>query len=336
MSIAHYNFVIFGCNTDFYTAAYHDIMNLENVRYIGNAMQSQNRLLNLIYRFHTAPQVNRYIKLPLKHLYNGKYFVNDFNNNLPLCFFFFGYARGQILEWGYYDYIKSKFPEAKLVCYFQDLIGSNVNLSFDHFRRYFDLILSFDHGDAQTYKTEYYPLVYSSKCPFDLSAEYPKSDVFFVGKAKNRMPEIIAAFEKLTASGLRCDFHITEAEEDYRPYDGEIQYCDFMPYKEYLCRLKAANCILEIMQHGGRGYTLRAGEAIAYRKKLLSNNAQLYDAPFYRKDYVSVFENPDDIDIDFVNKQESNINYDFLEQISPVGLLQFVESKLNKTNGRGV
>lgn len=324
-----YNFVIFGDNSDFYKAAYYDIMALPNVRYIGGAMQIENRLINLLYRLHMNAKINGCISLPFKALYNGRYFINDFNADLPLCFIFFGYSRGKLLETGYYTYIKRKYPNAKLVCYFQDLIGTNPKLCLESFRRYFDLILSFDQGDAQKYAVNYYPLVYSSTCPFDLSYEFSKSDVIFVGKAKNRMQEIIAAFERLKEAGLKCDFHIVGAENTNRLYNGEIDYCEFMPYTEYLCRVKAANCILEIMQHGGRGYTLRLGEAVAYNKKLLSDNTALYDAPFYRKDYISVFEHPSNIDIAFVKKQENAINYDYIEQISPNNLLKYIETALN-------
>lgn len=330
MSDMAYNYVIFGLNTDYYIAAYYDIFHLENVRYIGGAMQYTNKTMEMLYRYHTTPRINDYVRLPLKNIYNSRYFVNNFARDLPLCFLFFGYMRGKILEWGYYEYIKKRFPGSKLVCYFQDLVFTNKHLNVNDFRRYFDLILSFDPEDARKYHFLYYPLVYSSRCPFNLSEEYPSGDVFFAGKAKDRLPEIITAFETLRGANLKCDFHIMEVQCADSPYRDEIHYCNYMPYEEYLCRLKAANCNLEIMQRGGRGYTLRASEAIVYRKKLLSNNLELLHAPFYNQSYISVFHDPKHIDIGFAEKREHDINYNFTEPISPVALLRFIERELKK------
>ena len=322
-----YNFVIFGSNDDFYRAAYFDLMNLDYVRYIGASMQCRCKLINAIFRLHTSPKVNKHIRLPFKNIYNRFYFRNDFARDYPICFLFFGYLRGKILDWGYYRYIKKYYPNAKLVCFFQDLVSSNTNLILDKFRKYFDLILSFDHEDAEKYELIYYPLVYSKGCPFRLSDNYSKSDVFFAGKAKNRLNEIISTYEKLSEAGLNCDFHVIDAIGE-KPYSKQIDYCSLMPYDAYLGRLKATHCVLELMQHGGHGYTLRTNEAIVYRKKLLSNNPELLKAPFYHPSYILVFNNPDEIDTRFIKAQIDSINYAYAEQLSPLALLSFIENKL--------
>lgn len=53
----------------------------------------------------------------------------------------------------------------------------------------------------------YYPLVYS-EVHIEDNNDIPESDVYFVGKAKDRLSEIISFFEKCDAAGLKCDFHI--------------------------------------------------------------------------------------------------------------------------------
>ena len=324
-----FNFVIFGSNDDFYRAAYHGIMNLDTVRYIGSPMQCKNRLIRFVHRIHISPKTNKYLSLPFKSIYSCLYFKNDFRTKLPICFLFFGYSRGKVLDWGYYKYVKRKYPKAKLVCFFQDLVSTNANFDFDKFRCYFDLILSFDQEDAKKYGLIYYPLVYSNESPFKPSGDYPHSDIFFAGKAKDRMKEIISAYEKLNGSGLICDFHIVDSQQEYRPYSEQINYCSFLPYEEYLSRLKASSCILELMQHGGHGYTLRTNEAIVYGKKLLSNNSELLNAPFYNDSFIHVFSNPEDIDISFIKNGTDRINYKYTEQISPLSLLEFIQSRLS-------
>ena len=55
----------------------------------------------------------------------------------------------------------------------------------------------------------YYPLVYSEVHVED-DNDIPESDVYFVGKAKDRLSEIISFFEKCDAAGLKCDFHLVD------------------------------------------------------------------------------------------------------------------------------
>jgi len=51
----------------------------------------------------------------------------------------------------------------------------------------------------------------------------------------------------------------------------------FMPYEENLEYIKRSKCLLEIMQEGGNGYILRTCEAVAYNKKIITNNKILKD-----------------------------------------------------------
>lgn len=330
-----HNFVVFGTSDDFYTAAYCDIMGKENVRYISEPLQRGSRLINILYRIYEKAGIKgQCADAIFRRIFNSRYFANDFKTRRPICFIFFGYARGKILERGYYGYIKKRYPDAKLVCFFQDLVSSNKGLDIERFRRFFDLILTFDHEDARKYGFVYHPLVYSQKCPFDVPDIYSCSDVFFAGKAKNRLPEIETAFEKLSAAGLNCDFHVVGVKRSERAFSEGINYCKFMTYTEYLGRLQAARCILEIMQHGGHGFTLRVNEAIAYNKKLISNNRELLSAPFYKPEYISVFDDPQNIDVSFIQKNTGSVNYgDYKEQISPIALLHFIENRLENKDG---
>ena len=49
--------------------------------------------------------------------------------------------------------------------------------------------------------------------------------------------------------------------------------------------------MLEIMQQGGHGYTLRYCEAIAMGKKLATNNPEIEKAPFYNKELKNLILN---------------------------------------------
>ena len=69
----------------------------------------------------------------------------------------------------------------------------------------------------------------------------------------------------------------------------------WMDYKEVIDIVKQSNCILEVVQEGQNGITLRTMEAVCYGKKLLTNNKNIVKYPFYDSKYISVFEDIDDI-----------------------------------------
>jgi len=101
-----------------------------------------------------------------------------------------------------------------------------------------------------------------------------------------------------------------------------------MPYEENLEYIKRSKCLLEIMQEGGNGYILRTCEAVAYNKKIITNNKILKDSEFYDENMISIFDNIEDIDIEFITNQ--NGCYKDKNYFSPIKLLEKVVNILEK------
>jgi len=224
-------------------------------------------------------------------------------------------------------YLKSKYQNSKYVCFYQDKI---FDLDFfSKVKQSFDIILSFDQKDAEKYQLLYYPLVYSL---FDVPEDenIKQSDIYFVGKAKNRFKDIISVYEKLRSAGLKCDFHIVGVAPKDRKYANEIDYCIQMPYIENLKRIKKTKCLLEIMQVGGHGYTLRTCEAIMYDKKIITNNPEIEKAPFYSSECIQTFKSVQQIDPNFIFKEPISVDYNYKEELSPVHLLEFIDREIQK------
>ena len=75
----------------------------------------------------------------------------------------------------------------------------------------------------------------------------------------------------------------------------------FLIGKNLLHASKTKN-ILELMQKNGTGYTIRACEAVALRKRLLSNNQFLEKASFYKPDQFMSFDDVENVDVDKILK----------------------------------
>lgn len=260
----------------------------------------------------------------MKSIWNRWVFREKFDNDNPICFIFFA-GRNKEINNGAIYYLRSKYKNCKTVLFYQDLVKKSALPQIEKIRNQFDLILSFDQLDVKKYNLLYYPLVYSKT---DIKkSDIPKSDIYFVGKAKDRLEDIREVYSRLKDSGLKCDFHITGVSPEDVREDG-IVYNMPVSYEENLQRIKASKCMLEIMQKGGHGYTLRYCEAIMYDKKIITNNPEIKEAPFYSEQRIQVFENPHEITSDFVLEGEGKVDYGYKDKLSPKRLLDFLDNKL--------
>lgn len=321
-----YNYVVFGSDADYMCTAYADIENCSWAKYIEN-LDCKNSILNKIYKYHTSPRLNQMVTIPFRKVWNRFSFVNTFEDNKPICFVFFGCDTRRI-ESGLILYLRKKYPNCKIISFCQDLVRT-YGSKFKEFYSLFDAIYSFDQNDVKTYDLIYQPDVYS-KINVEEDLNLSNSDVYFLGKAKDRLDQIITVYEKLTDNGLRCEFYITGVEKEKQIYSDQIHYCDGMNYLDNIKHIMKTNCILEIMQGGGHGYTLRYAEAIMYNKKLLTNNPEISKADCFNKDYISVFDDVESIDINFIKGRRININEEIKESLSPLKFFKRVDCMLDE------
>ena len=95
-------------------------------------------------------------------------------------------------------------------------------------------------------------------------------------------------------------------------------------YPQVVSRVKATNCILEILQNNQQAQSLRYFEAIVYNKKLLTNNRRITELSYCDECYMKVFSSLDEIDIEWVRKKE-NVDYGYKGEFSPISLVDHVE-----------
>ena len=124
-------------------------------------------------------------------------------------------------------------------------------------------------------------------------AGLPSSDIFFVGGAKGRLHEIHAIYDKFTEMGYKADFHVVNVNTDDQTRDGII-YNKYMSYDEVLRHCYSTKIILELVQDGQDGATLRTCESIVLKKKLLTNNRGLLNLDLYTR-HATIFESVEHI-----------------------------------------
>lgn len=312
--------------------SYSDLFNNEWVEYVSN-FRSYIRF-KCFHRLHTSREINKIFNIPLKRIWNSRYCKAKFNSDKPICFIFFSNWVSFNEEIHLTDYLRRHYPNCRLVWFLQDMFDkqrklySGDKLDYDIVCKQFDLIISFDKSDCEKYGFIYHPLVFSTY--HGEIKEMPQTDIYFLAKAKDRLPEILATYEVLRESGLLIDFYLTGVKEEDQKYKDEIHYIQSIPYEENIQHILHTKCLLEIMQRGSTGYTQRGVEAVCFGKKLLTNNTRINEEPFYRKEYISMFDAPENIDRCFLSEIPiiENIDYQYKHKMSPVELLEFIETRI--------
>ncbi len=323
------SFIVYGVDNDLYRTSYFDIKTLKNASYISNPLQADNLFLKIIHKVHVCHKLNRLVNLPFKRIWYKRYAraLEQFPGTDRQYVVIFS-RRHDLINGDFTDYLREKYPEIYLVCFFNDLVSKCPEVDINDIKAKFDMVLSFDQNDSRRYNLLYYPLVYSEYHEDRVDISNNKN-ILFVGAAKDRLSEIIEAYRILSSRGFECDFYICGTKRRDRVLKSGIKYITEMPYLENLKKVKECGALLEIMQHGGHGFTLRMCEAIAYRKQLITNNPEAESAEFYNPAFIHTFHTPEELAmIDQIVFQSAN--YQYIEALSPRSLLEYIKAQSGK------
>ncbi len=195
-----------------------------------------------------------------------------------------------------------------------------------------DLEMTFDKGESQKFGFPHFD-EFESKIDIQQEEEM-ESDVFFAGKAKDRLPRLLEAYEIFTKAGLKCKYYLTEVPKEEQKELPGVEYADkFMSYKEMLYHTVNTQCVFEINQTGADGYTSRFLEAVIYGKKLITDNAFVKQSKYYTPNNIQVVSRMSDIDASFVRKGEDFVDYHYDGGFSPFRMIERVEEELIKKFG---
>ena len=255
--------------------------------------------------------------------------------------FFFSRGNRFYNDTAFLSAIRKRYPNVKIVMFLGDLLSRNPNSSVEEqlslFREYYDLVVTFDPVEAEKYKFSYIPsFCYSRIDKYINESGTFDYDVIYVGRAKvefgfERFQKIIALFERLRSCDLRLKFYITGVPEEMQIYKDQIIYNQYIPYEKILELISRSRCILEIMQADQTGTTMRTSEAIAYNKRLLTDNESLRSYELYDAKNMLIFQSAEEIDVNFI-LDDSPIIYHGFEKLSPYLYFDKVTALLNDKN----
>ena len=332
-----YNYVFFnvpdtgwGRDKDgYYTICLEDLNGMNNVQIVAKPLEHKSKLWQIAQRVHCSGKINRILKWRKNSVWYPYWMKLKFNHEEPLCFVFCcGYE-----ELGYMNFLRQKYPSCRIVKLHRDIMevflrGHQEFVSFYKEKDYpFDLLYSYDEGEAVKYNAKAFS-EFESKIDIEISKDYPLCDVFFAGRAKDRLPKLMEAYHKFTQAGITVQYYLTGVPNEAREsYPGIVYADDMMSYREMLYRSVNARCMLEINQAGAVGYTSRFLEAVMYNKKLITDNCSIEKTKFYNPQFMQCVKDVTDIDTAFV-RRDVIVDYHYNNEFSPIHLIEQIDRDL--------
>ena len=303
-----------------------DAENVKDVVVVATPLQQYPPFIRRLYALHTSQRLNSRVKVPLQRLWYPAYFSTDSHSDKPYCFI----VACNNISMDYLRYLRSKYPDSRFVKVHRDLLKvlrNNPDYTEENMNRVFDLRFTYDEGEAKKYGLLHFDEI-ESKIDVPISDQYPLSDVFFAGRAKERFPDILAAYKVLSEYGLKCDFYITDVPKDAQIQLPGITYANsFMLYKDMLYKTVNSRCLLDVNQQGAVGYTSRVLEAIMYNKRIILNNESIKSSKYYTPEYMQVVDDMSKIDPSFVTREDV-IDYEYEGEFSPIHLIKQIDNEL--------
>ena len=286
-----------------------------------------SRLLSFLCQLLLCTRIKNRFKIPFKRLWYRLLFRIHYNKDVKVIAMTCGWYHNDWIQ-----YLKTTYPEAKLVLVIRDTVQSkeklNKEFKIEEAKQKFDLILSYDnYHDVPKYGLTYAP-VFMSKFEEFSSPLQCKYDISFIAEAKDRMGVVNKLYQRFMAYGLNSFFYIFRTKDSDKLPDSNIIYANqYIGRIEMLRKELESNCILEVLKGDAHSNTLRFWEAVMYNKKLYTNWAGAIDSPYYDPRYMRVFSNPEDIDLDFI-KEHIEVDYHYQGELSPLKFLEIFEKLL--------
>ena len=300
-----------------------DLKQFEEIEVVNAPLYYKPKFFRLLYTIHNSAQANRLLSLPFKNIWYPLYFKDKGKKGRPYCFVLLYH----LLPISYLSYLKKQYPDCRIVLLHRDLAAvcnkANPVLSGNPI---LDLEMTYDRKESLKYG---WPLFseYESKIEIKLKDQY-ESDVFFAGRAKGRLPQLLKAYDVIAKAGLKVFFYLTDVPSQDRKELPGIQYAEKgMSYIQMLEHTVNTRCVLEINYGGTEGYTSRFLESVIYGKRLITNNPFVKESQFYTKSNIQYVSDTGKIDTNFIVAQPTEVDYNYNGEFSPINMILRIEEE---------
>ncbi|MGE8427201.1 MAG: hypothetical protein ACN6O7_04970 [Sphingobacterium sp.] len=168
---------------------------------------------------------------------------------------------------------------------------------------------SFDKKDCEKYNLFYNNTYYFKEFVLE-NIEPPKYQVSFIGQDKGRLRKLLNLEKEFLKNGISSYFHIVKD----RTSDLEYNYKGRLSYDGILDIIRSSKVLLDIVQEGQSGLTLRIMESLFFSKKIITNNVDIEKYDFYSSENIFILgKDPEEGLCTFIETQYMPIEKQILE-----------------------
>ncbi len=211
--------------------------------------------------------------------------------------------------------LRKKYPNAKMLFLVDDSKSFRESNKLEYLRSQYDDVMSVNMMDSIDLGTYYY----QEPLPARIVDSDIKTDLFFIGTDRGRRERLENLADFLTERGLILDFIFCTKSVGTNP---TVKYVTHeIEYSKLQEMMDETNCILEIAPADSRvATTMRAVEAVAYGKKLLTSNPLIKYSPMYNPNQMKVFNDLEDIDVEWLKSKDKK-GFSNPQSVSPIATL---------------
>ncbi len=196
------------------------------------------------------------------------------------------------------QFVRQKFKKVKIVSIVYNTIGSNEKKAF-FLKSNYDQVFSYDVDDCNRYNFNHFWGLYGNT----KHSLTNNGTLMFAGAGKGREQLIEQIAELSYKNDLPVDITITSSRIN------KITSITYMSgrlcYSEVAKKISLCNCLLDLSSGEQSGVSIRTMEAIAYGKKLLTNNQKILEFPGYNDVQMQYFSSVDEIDWSWLKTKSS-------------------------------
>lgn len=237
------------------------------------------------------------------------------------------------------QYLRKKNPDCRMVYHYWNSLfhmeqaPAEKRREFEKFiksrEKYHFFITSFDRVDCERYGFIYSPqFIPGWNVPEDWTegiSEEQKTDVFFIGKDKNRLSYVMEIKKLLDDLQLTSCIRIFPDNHHKKYSKEEMKYLmnRKIPYGDVIRQDIKSRAILDVVQDRQQGLTWRAIEALLLKRKLITTFSEIKNYDFYRKGNIFIWGEDDPSQLkNFIETPYQEIEKGIADQYTFRGWLQ--------------
>ena len=215
-------------------------------------------------------------------LEDWKYKIDEYD-----VIFIFDWVRGRDVI----EYIRDHNKRARIIIYYINPVDFADRKAPHNYKGLDCEFYTFDPIDAKKFGIKFKPYFYPEEYMIDCDEKVPiKQDIFFVGVDKDRLGVIKDLHRRFEQMNLTDKLMIVATPHKKYSRSDEKWLAKRVPYEKIAENIKQSRAILDIVQSGQSGITLRPMEAMFYNKKLITNNIYIKEYDFYNPHNIFILQ----------------------------------------------